>query len=181
MFLIKKLGILIVAFSLEACAEKKIEPEIYLVPEGYVGSFYVVYDVRSGLEPEYEDGARLFKFSNHGIIHTQFSLNHGVSYPGMIRFFYVSNDGHRTEITDIHGAAIEDSEKNRNDKRLYIISRGFGEFGFNEETTARGCKYVDRSFYVGALSNILEDEGHFELEDYYRKYGYPCNGKLFKI
>jgi len=176
MFLMhRKISIIAVfLFFLVACGEKKIASEIYLIPEGYVGKIYVVYGVKSGLKPEYEEGARLFEMSDTGIIHTQFPQNYGLGFPGMIRFYSVTKDGERTEITDTYGSRVEDTSENRNDKRFYIMGGGFGEFGFTEETTGRGCKYKDQSFYVGTLKDRLESVGDFRIEEYYLKHGYPC-------
>lgn len=176
MFLIRKEIFIFTAvlISLSACAEKQIEREIYLIPEAYTGSFFIVYDVSSGLKAQYEGEARVFNVPETGMIHTQFTQNYGVGEPGMIRFFYVSKEGARKEITDYYGATIKDSVENRKDKKIYVMGGGFGEFGFNQKTTEQGCKYNDQSFYIGTLADRLEGVGAFQLEDYYVKYGYPC-------
>lgn len=171
----KILCTVICLLSFIACAKKEIEPETYLIQEGFVGDFYVIYNVESGLEPEYEGGTRVFRVPTTGMIHTQLPDNVGIGYPGMIRFFYVSEDGARVEITDNYGSGVEDTAENRNDKRLYVMGGGFGEFGFTEETTSRGCKYNHQHFYVGTLADALERTGYFRLQDYYLKHGYPCS------
>jgi len=181
MFLIKKLGILIIVFYLTACAEKKIEPEVYLIPEGYVGSFLIIYGVESGEDPVYENESRLFRLPESGVFHTKLSDNVGIGYPDMIRFFYLAKDGTRKEIVNSYGSVVEDTVDNRNDKKIYVMGGSFGNLGFTEDTTALGCKYNHQRFYVGTLKDRLEGVGNFRLGDYYLKHGYPCNGKLFKI
>jgi len=166
--------VVVIVCLIVACTEKGIEPEIYLIPAGFVGDFYVIYNVESGLAPAYESGTRLFSVPATGMIHTQLPDNVGIGYPGMIRFFYVSEDGARVEITDNYGSGVEDTAENRNDKRLYVMGGGFGEFGFTEETTSRGCKYNHQHFYVGTLVDALEGAGYFRMQDYYLEHGYPC-------
>ncbi|MGI1678915.1 MAG: hypothetical protein K6L75_09300 [Cellvibrionaceae bacterium] len=181
MFLIRNKGawIITLLISMAACAEKILEPEIYLIPEDYIGDIYIVYDVTSGNEPAYEGDARVFEVPDTGVIHTKLSQNYGRGSPGMIRFFTVSKSGTRTEITDFYAGAVEDSSENRTDKKIYVMSGGVGEFGFTKQTTDLGCKYNDRSFYVGRLSDRLEGVGQFSLADYYLEHGYPCDGQLF--
>lgn len=183
MFLIRNkwAWITVLIFSLAACTKKTKEPEIYLISEDYRGDIYIVYDVASGSEPKYEGDAWVFTVPDSGVVHTKFTQNNGRSSQGIMRFFTVSKDGARSEVTNYYSGAVADTEKNRNDIKTYVMSGGFGEFGFTEETTALGCKYNDRSFYFGKLSDRLDGIGQFDLADYYLEHGYPCEGKLFSI
>jgi len=172
---------MVILIPLISCAEKERESEIYLLPDDYVGDFYIIYDVGSGEVPVYVGSTRLFELSETGMLHTQLTFNAGIGDSSMMRFFYVSEDGRKKEIIERYGSAIEDTEENRKDKRLYIMGGGFGTFGFTEETTARGCKYTHQHFYIGTLSDGLDSKGNFRFEDYYLEHGYLCDGQIFKV
>jgi hypothetical protein len=174
----KALWIVSLFFSIIACASEQIEPEIYLIPESYVGDIYIIYNVKTGSNPEYEGDARLFRVPDTGVIHTSLPLNKGRRGPGLIQFLQVSVNGDRTVFADFHAGAIEDSSKNRSDKKTYIMGGGFGEYAFSLELKERGCGYNYQSFYVGKLLDGLKGIGQFRLGDYYSKHGYPCDGEI---
>lgn len=184
MFLIhnlRLLWLLVCLTSAAACAKEFIEPEVYLIPEGFTGEFYIVHGVKMGVEPEYEGDARLFRVTDAGVLHTSLPLNHGWATKDMIRFYFESEDGSRTEITDTHVGRIDDSLEVRSDKKTYIFpgSNG-GEYGFNLDTSASGCKYRYTSFYVGTFTDVLENRSLVKLGDYYSENGFPCNGELVR-
>lgn len=78
---------------------QNIEPEIYLIPEGYVGLLIVAVDQEDGDEKEYEDGYRVYRMPSNGFLKTKFSLNTGWVDGGR-HYYYVDSIGRRRELSD---------------------------------------------------------------------------------
>lgn len=79
-----------------ACSAEEGNPEIFLLPEGYQGAFYVVYNIPEGEPLTYEDGAPVYDIPQDGVLLTQADVS-----PGSVRkdmFFYESADGTRESI-----------------------------------------------------------------------------------
>jgi hypothetical protein len=51
------------------------EALIYYIPYGYIGSLLIVYDQKNGQAKEYEDGRRVYRFDQNGILLTQFPID----------------------------------------------------------------------------------------------------------
>lgn len=80
---------------------QNIEPEIYLIPKGYIGWLIVAVDQEDGAEKEYEDGYRVYRMPPNGFLKTKFSLNTGWAEAGKTRlYYYVDSLGRRTELSD---------------------------------------------------------------------------------
>jgi len=73
----------------------KAEPETFLIPHNLRGEVVVFYDEPCGREPERENGSRIYKISNEGVLITQFKENRGSLDH---KFYLVDEDGNRTEI-----------------------------------------------------------------------------------
>ncbi len=69
------------------------EPADFLIPNGYSGRAAVVFEQKQGEEPKYENGRRIYKIPDNGILLTQFKAEHGfVDY----RYFLVDSNGGKT-------------------------------------------------------------------------------------
>ena len=72
----KLLAVVVVAL---ASLQGRADPEIYLIPVGYVGEVTVVFRSRNGEPATREGDARLYKIPENGILLTQAQPNVGIS------------------------------------------------------------------------------------------------------
>ena len=68
------------------------EDSIYLIPDGYEGPVFVIFDQPAGNPEKYENGDRVYEIPSNGILRTQFPPNRGRQ---KIQFFYSGRDGIR--------------------------------------------------------------------------------------
>ncbi len=82
---------LFLSVSLSSCAQDTRgtgrEAEIYLIPDGYVGTFYVLFGIPQGEPQNYEDGARVYKIPADGMLLMQSDANEGWIETDKIQFF----------------------------------------------------------------------------------------------
>lgn len=71
----------------------KCEPETFLIPSGFNGKVHVVYNKSCGQKAEYENGRRLYKIPNTGILLTQFKDEYGSIDQ---QYFIIDSNSHRT-------------------------------------------------------------------------------------
>lgn len=135
------------------------EGEIYLIPEGYDGRIYVVHGV-PGSEPlEYENGSRVYRIPEDGFLLSQSDPNVGWVESDRLRYFYVDNEGDRTEILGRWSGAVHDTEQNRSDTQLRIFGGGLGEF----QIGSSDCDLMQTDIYVGTLQDILNQTENYDL------------------
>lgn len=78
---------IILLILLSSCKYDLAENSLFILPEDYQGMILVVYDVENGKEVEYnENGTRIYRVPNTGILETKFKQNKGVSE--LPRFIY---------------------------------------------------------------------------------------------
>src|SRR5262245_65840005 len=94
--------------------DARAEPELHLIPDGYVGWVTIAYRAPNGEAALYENGARLYRIPATGTLLTQADVNRGIS-PAW-RFFFVTTDGTRIQIQNFWGP-IQDTPENRADVR----------------------------------------------------------------
>jgi hypothetical protein len=87
--------VLIVGFVYIVFNYPKAEPEIFLIPEKYVGEVIVVFDRKDGETVEFENDKRIYRIPQSGILFTKFEYN-----PGVINqeYYFVDSLGKRHEI-----------------------------------------------------------------------------------
>ncbi len=78
--------------NLGACQDDQRQPNRYLIPEGYVGWVRINYAVNTASALVIEDGYRLFKFPENGIISTSFEGETGFATD---EYYYYSERGRR--------------------------------------------------------------------------------------
>ena len=71
------------------------EKETYLIPEGYKGSVFVIFNQPDGEKPEYEDGRRIYRIPLTGVLFTQLKNEHGIINQ---EYFYISPNGLRRKL-----------------------------------------------------------------------------------
>lgn len=157
--------------TLSACAEPpQREPESYLIKEGYSGPVYVVFGVTKGEPAAHEDGSRIYRIPDSGILLTQMSLNEGRISSDDLRFFYVSESGKRTEIEE-HLARIPENEQTLKQDATYIVGGGIGNISAIPDLDCT-AHYV--SYHVGTPAEIMENSKDVELIDHLLDEGVTC-------
>jgi len=118
------------------------ETEIFLLPKGYQGAVYIIYNQKNGKPAKYENGSRLYEVPTEGVIPSQFGPYDGwSSFP---KCYYVESDGKsRSEIP------FETENKNRKNDTLQACCLSAGTSLKNG-----GKPVVYSMFYIGTKQAI---------------------------
>lgn len=146
---------LILLVSVMSCGQKT-EDTVRLIPKGYKGSVLVIFNQENGEPKEYENGKRVYRIPENGVLKTQFEPNYGVQNH---QFFYVNKEGNRTEIPFVLVQNKEVLSEIKDDKKIVYayfentIGEGFGINDNNEEYSIPPA----RTFYIGNLKDVDKD------------------------
>ena len=144
----------------------KIEPQIVLLPKGYIGRVAIIYRQSQGAKTDYTiDHRRLLEVPDCGILKTQFSAPYGTVFSDeekdYFKFAYFKADGSNecgesiTLLTDYNN--IDSSAPNK----VYVFNRGLGGFSF------KNIKYDDvEEFFIDTAKNMSKYRSfNFTQED----------------
>ncbi len=134
------------------------EPEIYLIPEGFVGQFYLISSIPGGQEQEHEGDTRVYHIPEDGFLLMQSDQNGGRIGNDRVRFFYTDENGDRSEIEGRWSGTIHDTAENRTDHKPRILGGGTGEFQI-----LHTCHLRYQTYYAGSVSQALSGQGVFDL------------------
>jgi hypothetical protein len=159
--LLKILFISLIIALLSACTEiKKSEPVIYLIPEGYVGSFYIIFNAPNGLPPKYEGESRVYEIPPSGVLVTQMNANGGWIESSKMKYFYVNDTGDRTPINEA-SASTELNTSNSNAETTRTVYVG----GLGQSAPIYGCTVINQNFTVGTDSEQIDSKNLFNIYD----------------
>ncbi len=82
-------------FSFASSYFTRPEKETYLIPEGYKGNVLVIFNQSDGEKPEYEDGRRIYRIPQTGVLFTQFKDEQGIINQ---EYYYISPNGQRRKL-----------------------------------------------------------------------------------
>lgn len=82
-------------FSFASSYMTRPEKETYLIPEGYKGTVVVIFNQPDGEKPEYEDGRRIYRIPQTGVLFTQLKDEQGMINQ---EYFYISPNGQRSKL-----------------------------------------------------------------------------------
>ena len=142
-----KHALLLALVTLAGCGYA--EPEIHLIPDGYVGPVFIVQEWPDGQPERYEEGRRLYEIPADGLLLTQFSSNDGIIDD---RYYYVSPSGERREIVGRSYSTIHDTPENRADTTVLIHGLGVGIMG--------SASVPYQQYLVGTKTDILDRDYH---------------------
>lgn len=92
------------------------EPEIHLIPEGFIGHVKLEHAHPEAEKLNYEDESRVYVIPDSGTVQTATKANYGIRNPKMMKFYFVSpNTGERTLVPVLR------DEKGLEDDELCII------------------------------------------------------------
>jgi len=130
------------------------EPEIHLIPAGYMGNIYIFHNVPDGEPLKREGRTRVYEIPKDGILRSQSAMNRGWSF-ATPQYFYVTPDGQREKIIGYWTASIHDTPENRADKTIGIFFLRTGSlWGFTTKddgtsSPAFTCDIEFEEYYVG--------------------------------
>jgi hypothetical protein len=110
------------------CGCQMAEPEIHLIPPGFMGNIYIFHNVPDGQPPKYDGSARIYEIPKDGILRSQTLMNPG--WQSTPQYFYVTSDGKREKISGYWRAAFTTRPKIALTKR--------SEYSFPERATYQG-------------------------------------------
>ena len=141
----------IITLLVAGCALPRAEPEIHLIPNGYVGWVTIAFEAANGEARAYEANARLYRIPSSGVLITQAKTNVGSS-PAW-RFFFEDPERTRTPIVHFWTTTVNDTEANRADVTVGIayIRRGRQPVG--------PCDVEYDQYFVGTKAQLLAAVG----------------------
>lgn len=72
---------------------KRMAPEKHILPYGYIGKVFILFNQDEGCEVEYENNTRVYRISESGILRTQFKKNIGwIDASENLEFYYQKDD-----------------------------------------------------------------------------------------
>jgi hypothetical protein len=157
---VKTFGLLfcLLALTGTSCGEMA-EPEIHLIPAGYMGNVYIFHNVADGEPLRREGRARVYEIPKDGILRSQSPENPGWGSP---QYFYVTPDGKREKIVGDWPTTIHDTPENRADRTLGIYFPRTGSLmglqvnaDGSSSTSDSKCAVHFEEYYVGTKLFLL--------------------------
>ena len=81
------------------------EEEVYVLPKNYVGVVYVIFNQKTGEQPKYEAGKRVYEIPPNGILKTQFGFNEG--WHGIPEYYYADGKSMKSLFYQIENRDIK--------------------------------------------------------------------------
>jgi hypothetical protein len=141
------------------CSGQMAEPEIHLIPSGYVGYVYIFHNVPDGEPAQYDARARVYQIPKDGILRSRTPMNDGWHITP--QYFYVGADGKREKITGYWPTSIHDTAENRADPTVGIFAPRTGSLvAFTTKpdgtsTSEYNCDIQYEMYYVGTKAVLL--------------------------
>jgi hypothetical protein len=132
--------------------DKQCQPEIFLIPDGYKGPIYIIYNIKNGSKKEYENNKRIYRLPANGILLTQFKDEYGIIDQ---EYYYQLASGKRIKLGILDSRdfnepwSLKKNPKEPSRDSLAIFnpaSVGFIGEGKN--------KYYFQSTFVGTYNNL---------------------------
>ena len=142
------LGVIATGTILYYQGGKRGEDEIHLLPEGYTGSVFIIFNQPDGQKKEYEDGKRVYKIPPTGILKTQFSPNEGLA---RVNYYYIN--GERKELEYKFGKEIEQI---KDSTKVYAMAASTGESLSNIDRKP----YYSKSYIVSTAKQADSIHNH---------------------
>ena len=109
LFTLAPIPIILAAFYLFYLLLPKAEPEIFLIPQNFRGRFEIIFNQPCGETIPYENGGRIYKIPDNGVIITSAGQTFGVIDR---KFYLIDENENRSELPEFHWSKFE---QERND------------------------------------------------------------------
>ena len=127
----------------------RAEPEIHLIPKGYVGWVTIAFRAANGQAAAYEGDARLYRIPSNGILITKAAPNEGDS--PACEFFFEDPEHIRTPILEFWTTTVHDTEANRVDPSVGIAYQSSGRL----RAEKMSCDIEFDNYFVGTKAQLL--------------------------
>lgn len=166
------LAAILLSYSVTACSDntRRRDAESYILPENYIGTFYVIFEQPTGSPPITLDNIRQFTIPDNGVLLTQTPISEGAIAVSKLRFFRQQPDNQLAEISDRWYGSI-DPEQAYQDSTTYIFGGGPGVYS----SSTLECDIYFRGFYIGTQGQILNQVKHFDIETYIKNNNLGCD------
>lgn len=144
---------LILLLTITSCAQEA-EDTIRLIPDGYEGAVLIIFNQEDGTPKEYEDGKRVYRIPDDGVLKTQFEPNSGIQKH---QFYYVKDNGDRTEIPFIMVQGENTTMDIETEGKIYAyLEKPVGKVEKYDPKTKELLYTIQpaRSFYIGYFQNV---------------------------
>lgn len=156
------LCLLTLSLFMVACDETPPrDPEMYIIPDGYIGTFHIVYNVTDGQPKKMQDGFRVYEIPENGVLLTQTGINSGWLDTKLIHFYYRKSNGELQDLTDRYTTRVANTPESRAESSTTIYGGGLG----SAEYRFIPCVLVSKLFHIGTNKDILDGENHVELQN----------------
>ena len=145
--------------------------ERFLIPAGYMGDIYVLYNVADGESARKAGEETTFRIPKDGILRFEGPMFSG---PTRTSYFYEHADGTLEKINNLWLSTIPQTPENLADKAdigVFFPRSG----GVQGSSTA--CPIQFEQFYVGTKAYLLSEYREKNLNEYLTQHPIPCAGK----
>ncbi|PCJ12055.1 MAG: hypothetical protein COB04_18295 [Gammaproteobacteria bacterium] len=152
-------------FLSTACSETKNRlPETYTIPNGYIGSFIIFYNI-SGAKTKKNNDTLVYDIPNTGILLTESDSNEGWVDTENLKYYYRHPNGDLIEIKERWTTSVIDTLENRTENKITIFGGGIGVIKPRvlKPTNNTRCELTYSSFYVGTKKDILDGVNYIDL------------------
>ncbi|MCH4824543.1 hypothetical protein ML462_15325 [Gramella lutea] len=142
----------LIFFLICSCIQNA-EPETFLIPKDFRGRANIIYDQKCGLDEEYENGRRVYRIPEDGVLLTKFSKPSGFIDH---KYYLVDKTGNRIELSKMDVRDYnEDYTISKNPKEPPRDTLGvfkWGTLGSAAQMSDDG--YTFQEFFVSDYNNL---------------------------
>jgi hypothetical protein len=134
-----------------------MKAESHLIPDNYIGSVRVIFNVNSGRKKEKQNGKRIYRISNSGVCLTKYSPNTGwlINRDNLKFFYFDSLTNVMNELTRVDWPERVDLSKIDNNS-VVIANYGYYQGDFDEGRKTGLTYQVDTLKNFTHLSHYIE-------------------------
>ncbi|HEX8814115.1 MAG TPA: hypothetical protein VF753_01315 [Terriglobales bacterium] len=144
--------------------------EKFLIPEGYKGDVYVIYNASDGVPEKRTRWQVTYAIPADGVLRTRGSMIRNFTKP---EYFYQRPDGTLEKIRNFWPVTIPETPENlANDKDVGVFFPRTGAGNYSDN-----CAIAYDQFYVGTKAFLLTRYKGKDLSEYVREHPGACTGK----
>ncbi len=144
--------------------------ERFLIPAGYMGDVYVIYNVADGEAARVSSGETIYRIPSTGILRVQGPMDQGST---RTTYYYESNEGTLEKIDNLWPSTIPRTPENLgDDKDLGVFFPRTGTM----QGSVNACSIHFQQFYVGTKAHLLSEYREQDLNKYLVEHPVACSG-----
>jgi uncharacterized protein DUF6843 len=144
--------------------------EKFLIPEGYKGDVFVIYNASDGVPERRTRWQVTYIIPSDGVLRTRGSMNRNFTKS---KYFYQRRDGTIEKIRNFWPVTIPETPENlTNDKDVGVFFPRTGTGTYSDD-----CEFEFEQFYVGTKAFLLTNYKEKDLSEYVREHPGACSGR----